>query len=142
MSVDGGPFVQLTDYLSGTPAFSPDGRQIACSIQEDAGSTTLSIAVVAAEGGPPLKTFPFPGEGQTDSNVLRWTADGREIVYAYLDKGVSNLWAQPVGGGKPRRITSFTSDRIFWFDISHDGNQIALSRGTQTGDVVLIKDFR
>jgi len=59
-----------------------------------------------------------------------------------MDKGVSNLWAQPADGGKPRRITNFTSDRIFWFDFSHDGRQIALSRGAQTGDVVLIKDFR
>jgi hypothetical protein len=39
-------------------------------------------------------------------------------------------------------LTNFTSDRIFWFDISRDGKQIALSRGTQTSDVVLISNFK
>jgi len=36
----------------------------------------------------------------------------------------------------------FKADRIFWFDFSRDGKQLALSRGTQTSDVILIKDFR
>lgn len=74
--LDGGNQKQLTDgVIDLSPHVSPDGKQIACSFQEDASSTTISIAVVAAEGGPPLKTFPLPGEGQTDSNVLRWTSD-------------------------------------------------------------------
>jgi len=39
-------------------------------------------------------------------------------------------------------LTDFKADRIFWFDFSRDGKQLALSRGTQTSDVILIKDFR
>jgi len=38
-------------------------------------------------------------------------------------------------------LTDFASERIFSFDFSRDGKQVALSRGTQTGDVVLI-DFK
>ncbi|HEY3026454.1 MAG TPA: hypothetical protein VGJ55_09920 [Pyrinomonadaceae bacterium] len=38
-------------------------------------------------------------------------------------------------------VTDFKSDQIFWFDFSRDG-QLALSRGTQTSDVILIRDFR
>jgi hypothetical protein len=30
----------------------------------------------------------------------------------------------------------------FWFDFSRDGKQLALSRGTQTSDVILIRDFK
>jgi hypothetical protein len=39
-------------------------------------------------------------------------------------------------------LTSFKSDRIFWFEFSPDGKQLALSRGAIAGDVVLIRDFR
>jgi hypothetical protein len=39
-------------------------------------------------------------------------------------------------------LTDFKTDQMFWFDFSRDGKQLALSRGTQTSDVVLIRDFR
>jgi hypothetical protein len=37
-------------------------------------------------------------------------------------------------------VTHFTSDRIFHFDWSRDG-RLALSRGTDLTDAVLIKNF-
>ena len=55
--------------------------------------------------------------------------------------GVGNIWEQPVAGGPPKAVTHFTSDKIFWFDWSRDG-RLALSRGTDTTDAVLIKNFR
>jgi Tol biopolymer transport system component/DNA-binding winged helix-turn-helix (wHTH) protein len=137
IGIDGGQPVQLTDYISSRPVISPDGKQIACVYQENVG-TPSKIAILSSEGGLPLKIFPVVLQGPN----IRWTANGLEIVFASMDKGVSNLWAQSIDGGKPRQITNFTSDRIFGFDFSHDGKQIAVSRGTTTGDVVLIKDFR
>ena len=41
-----------------------------------------------------------------------------------------------------RTDLDFKTDQIFWFDLSRDGRQLALSRGTQTSDVILIRDFR
>jgi Tol biopolymer transport system component/DNA-binding winged helix-turn-helix (wHTH) protein len=137
IGIDGGQPVQLTDYISSRPVISPDGKQIACIYQEKEG-TPSKIASLSSEGGPPLKIFPVVPQGPN----IRWSAEGREIVFASMEKGVSNLWAQPIDGGKPRQITNFTSDRINWFDFSHDGKQIAVSRGRTTGDVVLIKDFK
>ena len=68
--------------------------------------------------------------------------DGRALAYGDTRGGVSNIVAQPLDGGQPRQLTDFKADRIFWFDFSRDGRQLALSRGTQTSDVILIKDFR
>jgi eukaryotic-like serine/threonine-protein kinase len=136
--IDGGQPIQLTDYISSRPAVSPDGKQIACMYQENINSP-VKIAILSSEGGPPLKIFSW---SLGEPTIVRWTIDCREIVYVNTDKGVSNLWAQPLDGKPPRQITNFTSDRIFWFDFSLDGKQIALSRGLTTGDVVLIKDFR
>jgi serine/threonine protein kinase len=45
-------------------------------------------------------------------------------------------------GEAPKQVTDFKTDQIFWFDFSRDGKQLALSRGTQTSDVILIRDFR
>jgi Tol biopolymer transport system component len=56
--------------------------------------------------------------------------------------GVTNLWAQPIDGSAPTQLTNFASERIFSFDFSRDGKQVALSRGTQTSDVVLISNFK
>jgi hypothetical protein len=55
--------------------------------------------------------------------------------------GVRNIWEQPIEGGPPKPVTHFTSDKIFYFDLSRDG-RLALSRGTDQTDAVLIKNFR
>ncbi|HYG08517.1 MAG TPA: hypothetical protein VD835_00955 [Pyrinomonadaceae bacterium] len=140
VAIDGGQPVQLTNFPSGRPVVSPDGKQIACTYQENR-DAPVKIAVISFEGGSPLKTFPLLSDVEATAVIIRWTADGREIVYPRTINGVSNLWAQPVDGGQPRQMTYFTSDRIFWFDFSRDGKQLALSRGTLTGDIVLIRDF-
>ncbi|HMD84755.1 MAG TPA: hypothetical protein VKO18_08655 [Terriglobia bacterium] len=46
-----------------------------------------------------------------------------------------------MAGGPPKPVTHFTSDKIFWFDWSPDG-RLALSRGTEPFDAVLIKNFQ
>ncbi|HKC63286.1 MAG TPA: hypothetical protein VKB86_06590 [Pyrinomonadaceae bacterium] len=55
---------------------------------------------------------------------------------------MSNLWSQPFQGGEPKQLTDFNSDQIFWFDYSADYHKLALARGTQTSDVVLISDLK
>jgi Tol biopolymer transport system component len=45
-------------------------------------------------------------------------------------------------GGERRRLTDFKDGRLFSCAFSPDGKQLALSRGTISRDVVLIKDFR
>ena len=72
---------------------------------------------------------------------LRWTSDGRALTYIDTINGVSNIWSLPIDGGAPKQLTDFKTDQIFWFDFSPDG-KLAVSRGTQTSDVILIRDFR
>ena len=56
--------------------------------------------------------------------------------------GVSNIWRQNLAGGMPKQITNFVSGQIFDFDWSRDGKQLALTRGSESSDVILITDFR
>ncbi len=75
-------------------------------------------------------------------NLVRWTPDGRGIAYIATRGGVSNIWSQPLDGGSPKQLTDFKTDRIFSFDWSPDGKWLVLARGTETSDVILIKEFR
>jgi Tol biopolymer transport system component len=135
VGIDGGQPLQLTDKLSFAPAISPDGKEIVCSYLEDQNSP-IKLAIIPGQGGQLVKTLPLAGQAGTN---LSWNTDGSAVVYVVTSGGgVSNLWAQPVNGTARKQLTDFTAERIFGFDISRDGKQLALSRGTQTGDVVLI----
>ena len=115
-------------------AISPDGKKIVCFYLEDQNSP-VKLAIIPFQGGPPIKTVPLAGQLGTN---LAWTTDGSAIVYVFTSGGVSNLWAQPISGTPAKQLTNFTSEHIFWFAFSRDGKQLALSRGTQTSDVILI----
>jgi len=73
---------------------------------------------------------------------VRWLPDGRALAYVSTRGGVSNIWLQPVDGGAPTQLTDFKTDLIFSFDLSRDGKQLALSRGTENRDVILINNLR
>ena len=77
------------------------------------------------------------------STIKRWTPDRRSLVYADWSKsGDGNLFIQPISGGEPKKLTDFKSELIFNFDYSRDGKQIALSRGTETSDVLHYTNFK
>ena len=55
---------------------------------------------------------------------------------------MDNVWSQPLDGAAPKQLTDFKQERIFAFDWSRDGKQLALARGTLTRDAVLISNFK
>ncbi|MEK6325268.1 MAG: protein kinase [Acidobacteriota bacterium] len=137
-SIDGGEAKQLTDKVTEDPAISPDGKLIACFYYPD--RQNVKIAVIPFEGGEPV--FEFDVDQSIRDKTPGWTADGRAVTYVLNRGGVSNIWSQPLDGGKPVQLTDFKMDRIFAYDWSRDGKQLVLARGTISNDVVLISDFR
>ena len=133
---DGGEPVQLTDKISRVPTISPDGKLVAYFYRDE--NAPWRFAVAPLEGGAPLRTSDIEGVPRD----LNWTPDGRALAHTDTRSGVSNIFAQPLDGGKPVQLTDFKADRIFSFAYSRDGKELALSRGTVSNDVVLIKDFR
>ena len=71
---------------------------------------------------------------------LAFAPDGKSVVYAVRDKGVSNLWMQPLDGTPARQFTHFTSEGIEKFLFSKDGKEIAIQRGHEESDAVLLRD--
>jgi eukaryotic-like serine/threonine-protein kinase len=129
----GGEPVQLTEKTAEFPTISPDGKLVACLYEDD--NAPVRIALVPLEGGRPLKTLDYG----VPPAILRWTPDGRAIAYVDPRDDVSNIIARSIDSGVSKQLTDFKADRIFWFGWSRDGSQLALSRGTQGSDVVLIK---
>jgi TolB protein len=142
VSIDGGEPVRLTDQYTGVPTVSPDGSLIACFYREDQPNSPVKVAIIPFSGGDPVKVLDIPHSFNTITAGLRWTPDGRALADIDTINGVSNIWSLPLDGGKPVQLTEFKTDQIFWFDFSRDGKQLVLSRGTETSDVILIKDFR
>ncbi len=134
----GGPATRLTDYETDLPAVSPDGKWIAC-YRIPRQNQPASLAVVPLAGGPPVKVFALPATALHLS--ASWTPDGRAIAFVNSVNGVGNIWRQSVAGGPPAPVTHFPSGKIFNFQWSRDG-RLALCRGTETTDAVLIRNFR
>ncbi len=139
VALDGGAPVRLTDVNSARPAVSPDGRLVACEYGEAKPDSQIKLAVIPSEGGPPVRLVEAPAA--VKSVVFRWSPDGRRIVYIDSRDRVSNLWEQPLDGGQPTQLTDFKTDQVFQFDWSRDGKRLALARGREGSDVVLISDF-
>ncbi len=140
VSINGGDSQQVTDYISICPVVSRDGKWISSYYRPET-KAPWKMAIIPFDGGPPVKIFDVP-ENVVLQSLMRLTPDGRALAYITSRNGVSNIWIQPLDGTSPRQLTNFKSDQIFWYDWSPDGRQLAVSRGTVTSDVVLIKDLQ
>ena len=72
--------------------------------------------------------------------TIRFTPDGKGVVYKVREKGVDNLWLQPLDATPFRPLTHFTSENIATFHFSRDGSKIAIERGHTESDAVLLHD--
>jgi Tol biopolymer transport system component/tRNA A-37 threonylcarbamoyl transferase component Bud32 len=134
VSIDGGDPTQITSPMAEQPDVSPDGKFIACNY---AGPPyrQWSTVILRSDTGQLVRSFPaLPGEAR-----VRWSADGKFLLYFVTTDGVSNLWAQPAGGGSPTQLTHFTQETIFAASPSPDGKWVALIRGRETSNLVLLE---
>jgi TolB protein len=141
VSIDGGTAVRITHKYSMSPAVSPDGKLIACYYLDESSGRT-SIALVPIDGSEPIQMFDFSQTVNIGTHPVRWTHDGRALTYISNRGAVSNIWIQPLDDSPAKQLTDFTTDRIFSFDWSRDGKWLALSRGAEQRDVVLMTDFK
>ena len=117
---------------------SPDGNRIAFLYQEGEPIPKTKLAVAPGNGGPLQFTIPM----SIGSAGLGWAPSGNALQYLLTRNGATNVWEQPLSGGEPRQVTNFPSGRIFDFAWSRDGRQLLLTKGNQSSDVILIRNFR
>ncbi len=140
--LEGGGQVRLTQEMSHWATISPDGKTLACLVRGVNHTDPFRLAVVSTETGSILKTFDFYGDASPNlPPVIRWLPDGQAIAYVATKNGVSNILSQPTAGGEPKKLTDFSTDRIFSFDFSSDGKSAVFARGVTRNNLVLIEDF-
>ncbi len=130
---------------------SPDGKIMAIfAPQGDPQLRTYAntIALLDMNGKTPpryITTDPRCGvgfivPGPAAFGGFHFTPDGKAVAILMEDKGVDNIWIQPIDGSKGHTITHFDSMQIQDFRWSVDGKHLALIRADFTGDVILAHD--
>ncbi|HEX6624434.1 MAG TPA: hypothetical protein VF064_12025, partial [Pyrinomonadaceae bacterium] len=139
VAVEGGEPEKVLDDKVGYVRLSPDGKWLFSTHLEAEFGATAKIYVFPSEGGAATRVIDAPADML---DARDWSPDSKSIDYVATREGVGNLWRLPLAGGKPRQLTDWKSDFIYRFAWSPDGKQLAVSRGTATTDLVLIRDFR
>ena len=145
VSLEGGASQQFPDYpIFGRITVSPDGK-LAAIISNRVGETKEKLGLLSPELSQPIRFLDFErprAEYATalgDGPIL-FKRDGTGIIYPVRDGQRDNLWLQHLDGSPGKQLTDFNSEYIRDFDYSYDGKQLAIIRGHQESDVVLIRD--
>jgi serine/threonine protein kinase/Tol biopolymer transport system component len=135
VSIDGGtPETVLND---GSTLFdlSPDGKTLmSVEVRDSDHKALLALHTI---GTKEKRTI------LADSRALPlflFTPDGKGVAYVVREKGVDNLWMQPLDGSANRQLTHFTSEMISSAAFSPDGSKVAFDRGHSESDAILLRD--
>jgi serine/threonine protein kinase/Tol biopolymer transport system component len=137
----GGLVSQQFLVISPTLAVSPDGSLIAAVasfVDPERQGSVERLAVLRADApSDPPRLF---GADTHIAGIVRFTPDGKGIAYEWRDNQVGNIWVQPLDGSAPHAMTQFTTDNIFDFSWSPGGKRLAVLRGHDVSDIILIRD--
>jgi eukaryotic-like serine/threonine-protein kinase len=117
-------------------SFSPDGKTLAAALlDQQLRGTKIALFDLGSSSPPRMLDASRPSS-------LRFTPDGKSVVYATRKNGVDNIWMQPVDGSAGRQVTDFKSGQIWSVDLSPDGKSLAVLHGQYVADVVLLQETK
>lgn len=136
------------DRVLGTFGFSPDGSSMVALVDvvdHSANRVVARLAVFdlkASSQSPPRLIVPDPriSAGSLHSGGVRFSPDGKSLIYAIKAQGVGNLWMQSFDGSPGHAITSYATDVISHFRFSPNGKTLAIKRTHSISDIVVIHD--
>jgi Tol biopolymer transport system component len=125
--IDGGTPTKLADGAGAS--VSPDGASLAFV---DSRTALVICALPGCASRRTIGSVPFDAP-------LSWTPDARGIAYSLE----GNIWVQPLGAGPPRQLTHSADRRpIGFFAWSRDGKRLAITRSTESNDIILLKGLQ
>jgi len=143
--LEGGTAQQIADLaVFSRIAISPDGK-LAAFVTFRTGITKEGLALIALDSRQPPRFLDFErprAEFNVSADVapLAFSRDGKGIVYPVRNGDTDNLWLQNLDGSPGKQLTDFKSEYIRDFDYSFDGKQLAVIRGHNEADVILIRE--
>jgi eukaryotic-like serine/threonine-protein kinase len=134
--IDGGSPETMIKFPSEPYDLSPDGKIVAAYEARESDHTPLLVTYSIEDGKK--SSFEFDPRGLSS---LAFMPSGKAILYPVREKGVDNLWVQPLDGSARRQLTHFTSEKIGGFGYSKDGTRLAVGRGHADSDAVLLRNI-
>jgi serine/threonine protein kinase/Tol biopolymer transport system component len=135
VSIDGGQPETILDDGSSFYSLSPDDKTL-LTLEVSATSHKVMLALRDI-GSKEKRTIDADPRAQTNYVFL---PDGKGVAYIVREKGVENLWVQPLDGSARRQMTHFASQFISSFSFSPDGSKIGFVRGHSDSDAILLRD--
>jgi eukaryotic-like serine/threonine-protein kinase len=136
ISIEGGSPEIIIKSPSDPYALSPDGKTVATFEVRETDHTVMLILYSLVDEKKSAIEFDqhgLPG--------LAFMPSGKAVTYVVREKGVDNLWVQPLDGSAKRQLTHFTAERIASGAFSKDGTQLGLKRGHAESDAVLLHNI-
>jgi Tol biopolymer transport system component len=134
--IDGGTPQTIVKSPSEPYDVSPDGKTVAAFEARESDHTPILVTYSVEDGKK--SSFEFDPRGLPS---LAFMPSGKAILYAVREKGVDNLWVQPLDGSARRQLTHFTSEKIGGYKYSKDGTRLAVGRGHADSDAVLLRNI-
>jgi Tol biopolymer transport system component len=136
--LEGGKPERLSELPVGQFDISPDGKLAAfATFAHPNLEIRLALVPVDSPQSTRLLTPQRPVQG-----TVRFTHDGKSVVYPFRDQEVDNLWLQPLDGSPGKQITNSKSEHIMDLHWSFDGSKLGMVRGHADSDVVLLQEFK
>jgi len=136
--LEGGKPERLSDFPAYGLDVSPDGKLIAFgTFRPSQPKEQMALLPVDSPQDLKLVELEHPRFG-----ILRFTHDGKAVVYPFRDQEADNLWLQPLDGSPGKQLTNFKSEHITEFHWSFDGSKLGLIRGHTDSDVVLLQEAK
>jgi hypothetical protein len=138
--LEGGKSERLPEIPGYGPIdISPDGKLAAFAAT--AGAAKKQLALVPVDSPKNAKLVDLQ-HAVPPYGAVRFTLEGKAVVYALGDQDAQNLWPQPRDGSAGKQITNFKSEQIFEFHWSFDGSKLGMVRGHTDSDVVLLEESK
>lgn len=138
--------VQHLDRVMGTVSFSPDRGSLALMLDivdpvSERAHPKLGVLDLRATGAGIRLIDPDPRivAGSLSGGGVRFSPDGKSLVYAIKEKGIGDLWSQPLDGSPGHALTSYDSDLVAQFRYSPDAKTLAIKREHTTSDIVVLR---
>lgn len=139
VSLEGGKPQRVSELRAYEFDISPDGKLAAFATQASPSNPKNQLALVPVDAPQNTKLLDLQRPTQ---GPVRFTRDGKAVVYPFRDQDADNLWLQPLDGSPGKQITNFKSEQIMDFHWSFDGSKLGMVRGHTDSDVVLLQESK
>jgi len=135
ISIDGGTPEAILNTGTGLFDLSPDGKfLLTMEVRE------FDHRLMLREDSTETKATQYRDIDQRAQEGAKYLPDGKSVAYIVREKGIDNLWKQPLDGSLHKQMTHYKDDRIEAFGYSRDGVKLAVERIHVESDAILFRD--